>query len=150
MCFGRIGSKSKGVETGIGKYGNQIRASKSTGFGWLYFSGKYMLASSSEKVTPSGVWSRVPLVHFFCKLVKVFPVQGFIINVQNRRQTWRKSTLGMTESQNNQFVLNKKFQRPVKISKDGCNVLRTVLNFLKTIYLIRSDTSQGWITKIKT
>ena len=80
MCFERIGSKSKGVETGIGKYGNQIRASKSTGFGWLYFSGKYVLASSSEKVAPSGVWSRVPLVQFFFfKLVKVFPVQGFMM-----------------------------------------------------------------------
>ena len=41
----------------------------------------------------------------------------------------------------------------VKLSEDGCNILmlsllsdetgRTVLNSLKTIYLIRSDTSQG-------
>ena len=41
----------------------------------------------------------------------------------------------------------------VKLSKDGCNMVmlclfsdetgRTVLNSLKTIYLIRSDTSQG-------
>ena len=57
----------------------------------------------------------------------------------------------MTESQNSQFVLKTKFQRqPVKLSEDGCNMLvlslfsdetgRTVLNSLKTIYLIRSDT----------
>ena len=83
------------------------------------------------------------------------------MNVQNRGQIWRKSTLEMTESQNSQFVLNMKFQRqPVKLSEDGCNMLllslfsdemgRTVLNSLKTIYLIRSDTSQSWITKIKT
>ena len=50
-----------------------------------------------------------------------------------------------------------KFQRqPVKLNEDGCNMLvlslscdetgRTVLNSLKTIYLIRSDTRQGWIT----
>ena len=73
--------------------------------------------------------------------------------MQNRRQIW-KNTLEMTESQNSQFVLNKEFQRqPVKLSEDGCNMLmlslfsdemgRTVLNYLKTIYLIRSDTSQG-------
>ena len=60
----------------------------------------------------------------------------------------------MRESQNGQFVLNTKFQRqPVKLSEDGCNMLvlslfsdetsRTVLNSLKTIYLIRSDTSQS-------
>ena len=60
----------------------------------------------------------------------------------------------MTESQNSQFVLNTKFQRQsVKLSEDGCNMLvlslfsdemgRTVLNSLKTIYLIRSDTSQS-------
>ena len=85
----------------------------------------------------------------------------WLINVQNRGQIWRKSTLEMTESQNSQFVLNTKFQRqPVKLSEDGCNMLvlsrfsdetgRTVLNSLKMIYLIRSDTSQSWITKIKT
>ena len=71
-----------------------------------------------------------------------------------RGQIWRKSTLKMTGSQNSQFVLNTKFQRqPVKFSEDGCNVLvlslfsdetgGTVLNSLKTIYLIRSDTSRG-------
>ena len=84
-----------------------------------------------------------------------------LINVQNRGQIWRKSTLEMTESQNGQFVLNTKFQRqPVKLSENGCNMLVlslfsdetgwTVLNFLKKSYLIRSDTSQCWITKIKT
>ena len=78
--------------------------------------------------------------------------------MQNRGQIWRKSTLEMTESQNSQFVLKTKLQRqPVKLSEDGCNMLvlslysdetgRTVLNSLKTIYLIRSDTSQGRITK---
>ena len=77
-----------------------------------------------------------------------------VIKVQNRRQIWRKSTLEMTESKNSQFVLNTKFQRqPVKLSEDGCNMIMlslfsnetggTVLNSLKTIYLIRSDTSQG-------
>ena len=50
--------------------------------------------------------------------------------------------------------------QPVKLSENGCNMLVlslfsdetgwTVLNFLKTSYLIRSDTSQCWITKIKT
>ena len=85
----------------------------------------------------------------------------WLIIVQNRGQIWRKSTLEMMESQNSQFVLNGKFQRqPVKLSEDGCNMLvlsffsdetgGTVLNSLKTIYSIRSDTSQGWITKIKT
>ena len=84
-----------------------------------------------------------------------------LINMQNRGQIWRKSTLEMTESQNSQFVLNTKLQRqPVKLSEHGCNMLmlslfsdetgRTVLNSLKTIYLIRSDTSQCRITKIKT
>ena len=87
--------------------------------------------------------------------------RGWLINVQNNEQIWRKSTLEMTESQNSQFVLNTKFQRhPVKLSEDGCNTLvlslfsdetgGTVLNSLKTIYLIRSDTSQSWIAKIKT
>ena len=83
-------------------------------------------------------------------------------NMQNRGQIWRKGTLEMTEIQNSQFffVLNTKFQRqPVKLSEDGSNMLvlslfsdetgRTVLNSLKTIYLIRSDTSQCRITKMK-
>ena len=85
----------------------------------------------------------------------------WLINMQNRGQIWRKTTLEVTESQNSQFVLNTKFKRqPVKLSEDGCNILvlslfsdetgGTVLNSLKTVYLIKSDTSQCWITKIKT
>ena len=73
-----------------------------------------------------------------------------------QKTNMEESTLEMTESQNSQFVLNTKFQRkPVKLSEDGCNMLvlflfgdetgGTVLNSLKTIYLIRSDTGQGWI-----
>ena len=74
----------------------------------------------------------------------------WLINVLNRRQIWRKSTLKMMESQNSQFILNMKFQRqPVKLSEDGCTMLvlslfsnetgRTVLNSLKTIYLMNND-----------
>ena len=101
-------------------------------------------------------WLKVNLGNF-----RRWSKNAWLIIVQNRRQIWTKSTLEVTENQNSQFVLNTKFQRqPVKLSEDGCNMLMlslfsdesggTVLNSLKTIYLIRSDTSQGWITKIKT
>ena len=76
------------------------------------------------------------------------------VNWERVPSKWRKAKAAS-------LWLNTKFQRqPVKLSEDGCNMLifslfsdetgGTVLNSLKTIYLIKSDATQGWITKIKT